>query len=272
MHSKNERISCECGSSTKCFSAECLTYFRVLSFEAEYLEWDGVRLQTRKDLNFEQEYPWDHDPYSNNLKRARIFTQEAYQVLQKRISKNIKCIHRMVLGNPTNLVPISSTHDRRNACRIDWWVLSSSLSLRCWIIDVERGRLYLSYCRVFHAECKGFTTPFSHCFHPFFQIIVTPKPRTSFLRATTTWNRVCDGWWSTHLDFTMHHKATTRICERFFFILPVETKRCNRRIPLPDVAEEDIARFPYWIGGYDLDTHVRKSPRYFAHSQLSRDT
>jgi hypothetical protein len=43
-----------------------------------------------------------------------------------------------------------------------------------------------------------------------------------------------------------------------FFVLQVETNSRDRRTALPADAEENIARLPYLIGGYDLDTHVSK--------------
>jgi len=53
----------------------------------------------------------------------------------------------------------------------------------------------------------------------------------------------------------MHDKATTRTCKQFP-IFHGKTKGRNRRESLPDDAEENIPRLPYWIAGYDIDASV----------------
>jgi len=60
----------------------------------------------------------------------------------------------------------------------------------------------------------------------------------------------------------MHDKATTRTCKQFP-IFHGKTKGRNRRESLPDDAEENIPRLPYWIAGYDIDARVSEWQRAF---------
>lgn len=46
-------------------------------------------------------------------------------------------------------------------------------------------------------------------------------------------------------------------------VLYVDAKEHHRRVPLPDNAEEHIARLPYWIGGYDLEVNVSNLQHIF---------
>lgn len=46
-------------------------------------------------------------------------------------------------------------------------------------------------------------------------------------------------------------------------VLWVDAEECHRRVPLPDDAQEHIARLPYWIGGYDLEVNVSNLQHIF---------
>jgi hypothetical protein len=50
----------------------------------------------------------------------------------------------------------------------------------------------------------------------------------------------------------------------YLLVLCVDAKEHHRRAPLPDNAEEHIARLPYWIDGYDLEMNVSNLQPYFA--------
>lgn len=50
----------------------------------------------------------------------------------------------------------------------------------------------------------------------------------------------------------------------YLLVLCVDAKEHHRRVPLPDNAEEQIARLPYWIDGYDLEMNVSNLQPYFA--------
>jgi hypothetical protein len=85
--------------------------------------------------------------------------------------KHIKCVHWTV----SNREPDQSHPYFYNVWQekhLLKWLVNTwpiHLSLWCWIINAERGRLYLSYCRVFCAECKCHTTLSSRCFYSFRQ-------------------------------------------------------------------------------------------------------
>lgn len=83
----------------------------------------------------------------------------------------------------------------------------------------ERGRLYLSYSRVCCAEYYD-DTPMRSAFNN----NLKPRGRRVMIDPVG-FNRALQGY------------------------------NPNIRVPLPDNAEEHIARLPYWIGGYDLETN-----------------
>jgi hypothetical protein len=83
----------------------------------------------------------------------------------------------------------------------------------------ERGRLYLSYIRVCCAEYYD-DTPIRSVF----SVNSTPRMRRVMI------------------DPVGFHRA-------------LQGYNPHLRVPLPDNAEEHIARLPYWIGGYDLEVN-----------------
>ncbi|KAJ8583781.1 hypothetical protein M405DRAFT_937017 [Rhizopogon salebrosus TDB-379] len=86
----------------------------------------------------------------------------------------------------------------------------------------ERGRLYLSYCRVFYAEYYDDTRMHDE------------------LRCT---------------DPDVKSRVRRVMIDPFGFHRAQQGYNPNLRTALPSDAEENIARLPYLIGGYDLDTH-----------------
>ncbi|KAJ8583780.1 hypothetical protein M405DRAFT_884670 [Rhizopogon salebrosus TDB-379] len=160
---------------------------QILSLEAEYLEWDGVCFQARRNLSFGEEHPhWDH---RRLLRRAEpvMLTEEAYQGTR----------------------PITSLFLQR-------------ITEETLVKVTERGRLYLSYCRVFYAECYS---------------------------NTNTQNEL------SHSDNSVKPCVRRVMIDPFGFHHAQQGYNPHQRLPLPVNTEDNIARFPYWIGGYDLDAH-----------------
>jgi len=161
---------------------------QVLSLEAEYLEWDGVRFQTRSHLSFGEERPhWDYHDRLSRRAEPVMLTQEAYQGTR----------------------PITSLFLQR-------------ITEETLVKVTERGRLYLSYCRVFYAE---------------------------YYSNTNTQNELSCS------DNSVKPCVRRVMIDPFGFHHAQQGYNPHLRLPLPVIAEDNIARFPYWIGGYDLEAH-----------------
>ncbi|KAG0707016.1 hypothetical protein DFH29DRAFT_897954 [Suillus ampliporus] len=135
-----------------------------LTFEVEYLQWDGVRFEKHTMTHYQEAYEGTREI--------------SYLFLQRMTDESLAKF-------------------------------------------TARGRLYLSYSRVCHAEYYD-DTPMRD--HLFFSDNVKPRMRQVMI------------------DPIGYHRAQ-------FGYNP------NLRVPLPDKAEEYAARLPYWIGGYDLEAN-----------------
>jgi hypothetical protein len=216
-----------------------LDLFRELLIEMEYFEWDGVRFE----------------------KRTLALYFLAFQVLWQLSSITICSLGDFRVLEPSRpcFFNLSQTKPL-----LKWLVRTSPLSslLRCWIINIERGRLYLSYSRVCCAECKCCISPASH--HAVYILLINRPWRytnaVGFQWQLDTSDEAGDGWpsWFSSCLARLQPTSVSNLP-----VLYVDAKEHHRRVPLPDNAEEHIARLPYWIGGYDLEVNVSNLQHIF---------
>lgn len=217
-----------------------LGLFRALLMEMEYFEWDGIRFE----------------------KRSLALDFLAFQVLWRLFSITICSLSDFRVLEPSRpcFFNLSQTKPW-----LKWLVRALLLnsSLRCRIINIERGRLYLSYSRVCCAECKCRITPASY--HAVLTLLICRLWRytnaVGFQWQPATSDEAGDGWPSWFSSCLARLQPTS---VSYLPVLCVDAKEHHRRVPLPDNVEEHIARLPYWIGGHDLEMNVSNLQPYSA--------